>query len=240
MIIGIYGYQDSGKTTLVEDLIKELCGKGLSISSIKHSPHTKEVDEKGKDTWRHSKAGSDPVVLEAAGGTVLVKRPGLSLDDVVGLVQREFCPDVLIVEGHKDSVFPKIALGDVKPTEGTVLVDPGLDEALSFIEKEVAHERVLGQLPRLDCGRCGSTCVDLARDIVEGSKSLDDCSERQARGVEIVVGGQRLPVGAFVAEITEKTIRGFLSSLKGYSEDDDVEIRICSSAEETRNEDSDR
>ena len=63
-------------------------------------------------------------------------------------------PDVIVVEGYKEGAFPKIAVGDIEPTEGTVLVNPEPAAAMSFIEGEVARERVLRQLPGLDCGKC--------------------------------------------------------------------------------------
>ena len=226
MIIGIYGYQDSGKTTLAEDVIIQLSEKGYRVSSVKHSPHKEEIDEEGKDSWRHSKAGSDPVVLDATAGTAVFKKPGMTLEEILRLVQTEFRPDVLVVEGRKTGDFPKIAVGDIEPTKETVLVNPKPVEAVAFIEREVARERVMAQLPGLGCGKCGSSCSEMAKDIVAGKSTLDDCPERPARAVEIFVDGQRLPVGGFVAEITEKTIRGFLSSLKGYAGGGDVEIRL--------------
>ena len=226
MILGIYGWQDSGKTTLVEKLVEALSSKGYSVSTIKHAPDEKGFDDEGKDTWRHSKAGGSPVVLQTASETVIMMQPGLSLTDVSSLLTRVFKPDVLLIEGYKDGDFPKVAVGEIEPTNGTVLVNPELDEAVKYICNEVDFERAYDKLPKLDCGKCGLTCKDLAREIVEGSKTVDDCREKSARNVEIVAGGERLPVGAFVAEITEKTIRGFLSSLKGYSDSTDVEIRL--------------
>ncbi len=226
MILGIYGWQDSGKTTLVEKLTRELSSKGYRVSSVKHAPHEEGLDEEGKDTWRHAAAGSDPVALQTKSGTVLYIRQSQSVEGIVELIVREFDPDVLLLEGYKDGAFPKVALGDVEPTEGTVLVNPGLDEVVDYIVKETECERAYDELPKLDCGKCGLTCADLAREIANGNRVLDDCVERSARKVEIVVEGRRLPVGAFVAEITEKTVRGLLSSLKGYSAGGDVEIRL--------------
>ncbi len=63
MIIGIYGYPDAGKTNFVEQLTGSLVKKGYSVSSVKHTPHEKSIDREGKETWRHWKAGSDPVVF---------------------------------------------------------------------------------------------------------------------------------------------------------------------------------
>lgn len=229
MILGIYGWQDSGKTTLVERLTEDLSAEDYSVSSVKHAPHEKDQDVEGKDSWRHSKAGGDPVVLQTSEGTTLIKRPALAIGEVLEVVRREFHPDVLLVEGYKDGDFPKVALGDIEPADGTVLVNPALEEVIGYIRKEVEYERAYDKLPKLDCGKCGLSCGDLAREIAEGKMSLDDCPERPARKVEIIAGGERLPVGGFVAEITDKTIRGFLSSLKGYSGEPDVEIRLRSS-----------
>ncbi len=240
MLIGVYGYQDSGKTTLVESLVRELSGKGYKIASVKHSPHMKDADTPGKDSWRHSKAGGDPVVLQAAGSTTIIKKPGLELGEIAEILGREFCPDVVIVEGHKEGDFPKIALGDIVPTEGTVMVNPKLEDALAYIEEQVARESAYDQLPKLDCGKCGMTCGDMAVEIAAKRKGFGDCREMPSKPVEILIGGQRLPVGAFVADIAESTIRGLLSSLKGYSETGDVEIRLQSSVRETRNEDIDK
>ena len=236
MILGVYGWQDSGKTTLVERLVEVLSGKGYSVSTVKHAPHEESYDVEGKDTWRHSKAGGNPVVLQTANETVMMMQPGLSVSRVSELIAREFRPDVLLVEGYKEGDFPKVAVGDIEPTEGTVLVNPGLEEVVEFICKEVDFERAYHKLPKLDCGKCGLSCEDLAREIATGKMTADDCRERSARNVEIVAGGERLPVGAFVAEITEKTIRGFLSSLKGYSGSSDVEIRLRSPDNATDNE----
>ena len=236
MILGVYGWQDSGKTSLVERLIKDLTSRGYRVSSVKHAPHKDELDEEGTDTWRHAVAGSDPVVLQANGGSVVFIRSELTREDVVKLVNTNFDPDVLLLEGYKDGNFPKVALGEVEPTEGTVMVNPDPGEVLEYIVKQTERERAYDQLPKLDCGKCGLTCSDLAERIAEGDASLEDCVERSARNVEIIADGQRLPVGAFVAEITEKTIRGFLSSLKGYSPEGDVEIRLHRTGPKTKDE----
>ena len=228
MILGVYGWQDSGKTTLVEKLIVALSDKGYSVSTIKHAPHEDRFDVDGKDSRRHSKAGGRPVVLQTGDETVIMVQPGMSVGEVSKLLAREFRPDVLLVEGYKDGGFPKVAVGDIEPTEGTVLVNPGLEEVVEYICREVDFERAYDKLPKLDCGKCGLTCKDLAREIAEGNMTVDECRERPACNVEIVAGGERLPVGAFVAEMTEKTIRGFLSSLRGYSGSPDVEIRLSS------------
>lgn len=236
MIIGVYGYQDSGKTTLVESVVRELTAKGLSVASLKHSPETKDIDEEGKDTWRHRAAGSDPVTLMAADATVVFKRPPMSLTETMTMISSLFSPDVLIVEGYKDAEgYQKVSVGDIMPTAGTVLENPDSAQLVEYILDRVSFERARAQLPGLDCSKCGMDCDGLAKEIAGGNLTVDSCPELPARRVEISVDGRPLPVGAFVAEITESTIRGFLSSLKGYPGGGDVEIRLHATNGSTRN-----
>lgn len=207
-------------------MASELVERGYKVASVKHSPEATGIDPEGKDTWRHWKAGSNPVVLQAGDATVVFRRPGLSLDEVVSLLQREARPDIIIIEGYKDGSHPKVAVGDIAPTEGTVLVNPTASQLTEYVEGEISFERTRARLPGLDCSKCGMNCDELSREVARGSLTIEACLALSANRVEITVGGVPLPVGAFVAEIAESTIRGLLSSLKGYSGSGEVEIRL--------------
>ncbi len=226
MILGIYGYQDSGKTVTVERLVSALAKKGYSIASVKHSPHKKSVDCEGKDTWRHWKAGSDPVVFSSDVETAVIKHSKMPVDSIAALLRTEFDPEVIIIEGFKEGSFPKVAVGKVPPRKGTVLVNPKLDELVEYVEKEVAVEKTLSELPCLDCGKCGLDCEGLARAIVEGKRKVTDCRELSKIRVEIRVDGKTVPTGRFVSSIIDGTVRGMLGSLKGYEAGRTVEIRL--------------
>jgi len=226
MIIGVYGFQDAGKTMLVEELVAALVKRGLSVASVKHTPYSKSIDCEGKDTWRHWKAGSDPVVFSSGIETSLIKHSRMRIDRIIKIVMTQFAPDVLIIEGCKEGAFPKVAVGKVKPRKNTVLVNPSLNRLVNYVANEVSVERVLSELPRLDCGKCGLDCAGLARKIVAGTKKLDDCRELSGLDVEILVGGDRIAAGEFVSSIVDKTVRGMLSSLKGYKPGRTVEIRL--------------
>jgi molybdopterin-guanine dinucleotide biosynthesis protein B len=226
MIIGIYGYQDAGKTKLVEQLVKALVKKGYRVSSIKHTPHDKTVDSEGKDTWRHWKAGSDPVVFSSETETTIIKHSKMSADDIARMILAEFRPDILIIEGFKEGSFPKVAIGQVTPRKGTVLTNPMLAELVKYVEGEVAVERIKEHLPGLDCGKCGLDCDGLARAIAAGKKKREDCRELSDIGVQIVVDGRKIVAGKFVSSIVDDTVRGMLSSLRGYESGKVVEIRL--------------
>ncbi len=57
-VIGIVGWKNSGKTTLAAALIRELSGRGLTVSSIKHAHHMVDVDQPGTDSYKHREAGA--------------------------------------------------------------------------------------------------------------------------------------------------------------------------------------
>ncbi len=226
MILGVYGYQDSGKTVTVERLAAALVEGGLKVASVKHSSHADLGDAEGKDTWRHAEAGSEPVVLMAPEGTVLRARRGMPVEEVVGMLDASFHPDVILIEGLKDGPYPKVSLGDIRPRKGTVLSNPSRKELVDFVRREVAVERALAGLPGLDCHKCGLDCASMARAIADGERRRDDCRELASVDVSITVGGRRIAAGGFVSDIVDSTVRGMLSSLKGYEPDTDVEIRL--------------
>ena len=57
----IVGRKNSGKTTLIVDLVRELLGRGLRVGTIKHTHHHHELDTPGKDSFRHRQAGASAV-----------------------------------------------------------------------------------------------------------------------------------------------------------------------------------
>jgi len=226
MIIGIYGHPVAGKTNFVEQLIGSLAKKGYRVSSIKHTPHEKSIDCEGKETWRHWKAGSDPVVFASRIETGIIKHSETSADDIAKMVLREFNPDVLVFQGFKEGSFQKVAIGKVTPRKGTVLANPRLPQLIEHIETEVAFERVLAELPGLDCMKCGLDCRGLAGEIVKGRRKLSACKELSDLDIDIFVDGKSIPAGKFVSSIVHKTVHGMLSSLKGYEPGKEVEIRL--------------
>ena len=54
VLFGIVGEKNSGKTTLMEALIRILTGRGFKVASIKHDGHDFEADREGSDSWKIS------------------------------------------------------------------------------------------------------------------------------------------------------------------------------------------
>jgi molybdopterin-guanine dinucleotide biosynthesis protein B len=234
MILSIYGYQDSGKTSLIEKVNRDLIRKGYRVCSVKHTSSSGLEQREGKDTWRHAEGGSNPVALTGNTGTTIWIRGETSVESVVETLKTRYSPDVIIVEGLKEGPYPKVALGGIKPRRGTVLVNPSVKELSAYIIAEVGTERALGKLPGLDCGKCGLDCLAMAKAIANGTRQIQDCRELAALDVMIKIGGKNIAAGAFVSEIVDSTVRGMVSSLKGYERGKDVEIRLRARGRKSR------
>jgi molybdopterin-guanine dinucleotide biosynthesis protein B len=59
--IHIVGRKNSGKTTLIVELVDCLTRLGLKVGTIKHTHHNHELDTPGKDSFRHREAGAHAV-----------------------------------------------------------------------------------------------------------------------------------------------------------------------------------
>lgn len=67
-IIMVAGFKNSGKTTLIENLVKDIVSIGRKVAVVKHVYHSDfEVDHEGKDTWRFTKSGAQCVVAISRG-----------------------------------------------------------------------------------------------------------------------------------------------------------------------------
>mgnify|MGYP000329425976 CR=1 FL=1 len=62
-LYGVVGWKNAGKTGLMERLVSEITGRGISVSTVKHAHHSFDVDHPGKDSHRHRVAGATEVLL---------------------------------------------------------------------------------------------------------------------------------------------------------------------------------
>ena len=108
-LFGIVGWSGSGKTTLVTSLLPRLAERGLRVSTIKHAHHGFDVDQPGKDSYEHRKAGACEVLVSASRRWVLMHEnrgePEPSLTD---LVSRLSPADLVLVEGFKREAIDKL------------------------------------------------------------------------------------------------------------------------------------
>ena len=122
-VLGLTGWSGSGKTTLLTALIPHFIAHGLTVSTIKHAFHGFDLDQPGKDSWRHRQAGASEVMVASSVRWALMhevvgEEPGLA-----ELLQRLAPVDLVIVEGFKANPHPKIEV--FRPSLGKPPIWPG-------------------------------------------------------------------------------------------------------------------
>ena len=123
----VCGIKNSGKTTLLEGLIRILTARGLKVAVIKHDGHDFECDVPGTDSWRFARAGARGVSVYSESQLFIRKMREITRaetdpcaggqDKLPEESEQEFLrslaevfseADVLLIEGCKDSPFRKI------------------------------------------------------------------------------------------------------------------------------------
>jgi molybdopterin-guanine dinucleotide biosynthesis protein MobB len=103
------GWQNSGKTTLVEKLVAEFVGRGFSVSTVKHAHHEFDLDRPGKDSFRHRAAGAREVLLTSRFRWALLHElRGAEEEPLAAMLARMSAVDLVLVEGYKRDSHPKI------------------------------------------------------------------------------------------------------------------------------------
>jgi len=106
---GFAGWSGSGKTTLIEQLIPRFTQRGLKVSLIKHAHHTFDVDQPGKDSYRHRQAGASEILVTSSRRWVLMHElRGAHEPSFEEQVRRISPCDLLLVEGFKHAPIAKL------------------------------------------------------------------------------------------------------------------------------------
>lgn len=105
-MVTFVGRSGAGKTTLLVKLIAELRRRGYRVATIKHHSHNGfDIDQPGKDSWRHARAGSEHVIVAAPDkmATYRILDHELSLDELAATISGV---DLVLVEGYKQAELP--------------------------------------------------------------------------------------------------------------------------------------
>lgn len=108
-MISIIGLKNAGKTTFLVALAAELVRRKFRVMTIKHGSHQADMDQKGKDTWRHWHEGkAERVLMEAPGQRVLFEHTQRESDPITLARAYLSGADIVLVEGFKRAPLPKI------------------------------------------------------------------------------------------------------------------------------------
>jgi molybdopterin-guanine dinucleotide biosynthesis protein B len=154
-VCGLAGWSNSGKTTLMERLLPELAGRGLSVSTVKHAHHDFDIDKPGKDSHRHRMAGAREVMISSANRWALMHEgQGAREPELAELLARLAPVDLVMVEGFRAYPHPKLevyraangkpmlypddrhifAIASDRPLDGVAVPVLDLDDAAAIVD----------------------------------------------------------------------------------------------------------
>ena len=135
-IIGIVGWKNSGKTSVIKKIIEQLSAKKYKVASIKHAHHEFDIDHKNTDSYIHREAGSSQVIISSSKRWVKITELNNSKEQSLNDLLNELSEiDVVIVEGFKNDNHPKIEI--IK--EGS---DDYLFNKISNIRAVISEEKI--------------------------------------------------------------------------------------------------
>jgi len=242
-VFSVVGIHHSGKTTIIENVIRELRSRGYSVGSIKEIHYEKfAMDTEGTNTYRHKKAGSQLVTARGMYETDILFQEKLNIDDILKFYNHDY----VVLEGVMDANVPKIISAhteeeileriddltfaisgrisnSIKEFKGLPVINPMEDikQLVDLIECKV-YER-LPDFNKDCCGYCGSSCRELGARILKGEAEREDCVLGNAK-IRLQIGGKDIKMVPFVQNILTNTVLGVVKELKGY--EDGKEIRI--------------
>jgi molybdopterin-guanine dinucleotide biosynthesis protein B len=108
-VFGVTGWKNSGKTTLVEALVRELTRRGRRVATVKHAHHDFDIDREGTDSFRHRKAGAGEVAIVSDRRWALMHELGSEEEPALEAMLERLSPaDIVLVEGYKRDAHRKI------------------------------------------------------------------------------------------------------------------------------------
>ena len=207
-IVSIVGNSKSGKTTLIEKLVRELKIRGYRVATVKHTLHGADFDQPGKDSWRHLQAGSEATLITSPDRVVLIKPVSASarLDEVIHLFGEDY--DIILAEGFKQGNAPKIEVHrrEVGPPLSNIkkLIAIATDEPLTAKTRQFSLEDIKG-----------------LADLLE-----DGFIKPQGERLSLYVNNTTVPLSAFPQKIITNVLVAMVSSLKAVGEVKSLEVSL--------------
>jgi len=135
-VFGVVGWKNNGKTGLMERLVREITARGFSVSTVKHAHHRFDVDQKGKDSFRHREAGAEEVLLASSHRWVLMHELRNADEPPLEAFLARMSPvDLVLVEGYKRDGHAKIEVHRAETGQNLIAED---DDTIKAIASDVA------------------------------------------------------------------------------------------------------
>lgn len=223
----IVGFSNSGKTTLIEQIIKYLVNRGHKVGVCKYIHHSGfGIDVPDKDTTKFYENGAKIVsyVSPDAFGIINIDKNGT--DKIFRNIENKV--DYLILEGFREfSGVPKFVLVKEKSDLDSLVDDftVGITSHLVdvsnhelYIKNEdipkFVEKKSLPAMTSLNCLKCGyKSCRDFYMALLKGKEDRKKCV-LQIRDVELYVNDKLILINPFVEDIFQKVLLGIVQTLQ--------------------------
>lgn len=149
--VHIVGRKNSGKTTLVVDLVRHLTDQGMCVGTIKHTHHHHELDTPGKDSHRHRTAGASVVGILSPGMTAVFQpsdRDIVATDDRYTQLAPMFADcDLVLVEGNLQTAACKVEVWRAAVSEMPIATE---DSSISAVITDDSFDLTVPRWSRSD------------------------------------------------------------------------------------------
>jgi len=141
-ICGIVGLKNSGKTFLINKIIKLLVEKHFKVASIKHAHHNFDIDKEGTDSYMHRESGSSQIIISSSKRWAKIieldQKKEKTLNELIEELDK---PDIVIVEGFKNEDHPKMEIIKDNVQQSEYLF-PKLKNVIGIISNRKIHTSI--------------------------------------------------------------------------------------------------
>jgi len=160
-IVSVVGKGDSGKTTFLEKLIRELADRGVRVATVKHHIHDYDIDVPGKDSYRHARAGAFATMVSSPEKFAVIHdvQEEMTLE-AIAMIAHGTGADILITEGYKHAGHNRVEISRQARSE-TLICMP--DEMLALVTDNptVAEQTAACGVPVFDLDEGFAGVADL-------------------------------------------------------------------------------
>ncbi|RLI19777.1 molybdopterin-guanine dinucleotide biosynthesis protein B [Candidatus Bathyarchaeota archaeon] len=227
LTIAVIGSKSSGKTSVIEVLVRGLTKKGYRVATVKHIPEENfTIDTEGKDTWRHAKAGATKVISVAPNEMTIIQKTETSKLSLEEILQNCEEADIVILEGFRSLVGANskiFKIVTVKSLEEALEASKNFKSIIAFsgaAAKNLPKENF--DVPIVDALNEPDKLVELVEE------KIGETYKMSSEGFALYVGDKQIPLNLFVQRMMKSSIIAMASNLKGVevSPEDRVIVKI--------------
>lgn len=212
-VISIVGSVKSGKTFFIENLVVEMKRRKYKVAAMKHTSHSFEFDQPGKDSYLLKECGSDAGGIFSSDRIALVK-DFKGEENILKLAFDYFYDmDLVLIEGYRKAKLPKIL----------ILSSTDADKEIEKFERDQITAVVGEKEISTDLNYFGKYEIKKVADFIEENF----IKTRKEDEIDLVVNDKPVELNNYLKKLIGNVITGIIKSLKGVEEKIElVEIRF--------------